>query len=161
MSNEINKGKSMPSVTIFFISAFVLAVAGLIVYMKSDDVAYKKAVSDLADIRGELKTDAKEIQTNLVKLSEELATLQTTCVTKLNTLEDSLNKQENIVRALDLEVLRVKEKMNKMQVRAVPTTHTIKFEPIAPIPIQVIGGNKKPKASLLERAGIKEKPKRH
>lgn len=143
-----------------FILGFVMCVGGLYVFLKSDDTAYNKTQQDVIAFRGEIKSQVTELSGLLKALIDSNQSFAAKCNQSFEELKDADSRLRNTAGALELEIQRLKEKQNKMAVRAIPTTHTVKLEMAGPIPVQIIQREKithKPvKIDLLERSGVKK-----
>lgn len=165
-SQKSGRGSNMSAV-IFFGAAFVLTIFGLFIFMKSDDTAFAKAQKQIAAANAENEIKTREIKEAILQVHTGLQDFKKECVGRLDEIQSAHDVLTNRVGAIDLEVQRVREKTKAMEVRAVPTTHTVKIEVQKPIPIEVIEPTRikvrRQPVDLLERSGVKKttKQKRH
>lgn len=148
------------TMVVFFVAAFISAIIGVYLFMKSDETAYNKASEQVKTLRADFKVDTDKIQKAVEDLSQGVKNFEGLCIQKMTELHDAQMKTDNQLRAMDLEILRLKEKIQKIQVRAVPTTHTVKLEISQPIPVKAVK-RENVKVDLLERSGVKQKAKDH
>ena len=148
---------------ILFLFSFAMAVFAVYTYMRSDDTAFNKAKADLELFNAEIRKHINQIHENADRAVTAQDELRKLIEGGFEAVRSDQMKTVNRMDALDLELTRVKEKINKINIRATPTTHTVKLEIVEPK--AVVEGTKKapeiPK-DLLERAGIKKsKPRNH
>lgn len=143
---------------ILFLFAIVLLIGAVFTFIKSDDTAFTKAQLDLREFRVEIQNGVKDLKANMEAGERSREELKGLIEKTFEDLNVKFQDQDNKVQAIDLELLRMKEKLNKINLRATPTTHTVRLEIIEPKKIE---GSKKPliPQELLQKSGI-VKPKR-
>ena len=151
-----NKGDKVGIIAVFILG-FVMCVGGLYVFLKSDETAYSKTQQDVIQFRGEMKSQVLELSGLIKILTKSNQDFAAKCDQSFEELKDADSRLHNSVGAMELEIKRIKEKQNKLEVRAIPTTHTVKIEMVKPMPVQIIQRAKGAgKINLLERSGIKK-----
>jgi len=121
----------------FLLIGFILCVGGVYIFMKSDDSAYNRTKKDVQEFRGEIKADITKLGSSIEALVDLSKSFKISCAKSFEELKDADNKMNNTIGALELELQRIKEKQNRIEVRAIPTTHTMKLEMSEPIPVEV------------------------
>lgn len=129
------------AMVILFIGSFVTFVIAIVVYLRSEDTAYHKAKEKILDVQVELqaslkKTIEQEIGKVQVAVEGRIDNIRETSAREFTKLDEKILILENMTKAQELEIQRLKERPppvpQKEQRLHLTTSRPIQIEIVRP-----------------------------